>query len=228
MGMNLTLLSKFNLKECIELVRVMNASISDPMYIWDLDEDKIYFTRTISDAFVLLPKEDVGFEVQEMLNLTYPLDRPKIEKRMFRIADGLETDFVMEYRLVNREGKRVWINNKGKQVTIDNGEKRVVIGRCSTSVFDTRVDKLTGLSYGLNWREDLCAVIQEGSQGYLFISDVDDLSAINAQKGREFGNKVLQEIANVLEKHLGQWNGIYRLSGDRFAVILQHANHDRA
>ena len=228
MGMNLTLLSKFNLKECIELVRVMNASISDPMYIWDLDEDKIYFTRTISDAFVLLPKEDVGFEVQEMLNLTYPLDRPKIEKLMFRIANGLEHEFVMEYRLVNREGKRVWINNKGKQVTIDNGEKRVVIGRCSTSVFDTRVDKLTGLSYGLNWREDLCAVIQEGSQGYLFISDVDDLSAINAQKGREFGNKVLQEIANVLEKHLGQWNGIYRLSGDRFAVILQHANHDRA
>ena len=32
MGMNLTLLSKFNLKECIELVRVMNASISDPWY----------------------------------------------------------------------------------------------------------------------------------------------------------------------------------------------------
>ena len=32
----------------------------------------------------------------------------------------------------------------------------------------------------------------------------------------------------MLEKHMGQWNGIFRLSGDRFAVILQHANHDRA
>ena len=104
----------------------------------------------------------------------------------------------------------------------------MVIGCCSTSIFDTRVDKLTGLSYGMNWREDLCDAVAEGSQGYLFIADVDDLAAINAQKGRAYGDKVLQEIAKVLEKHMGQWNGIYRLSGDRFAVILQHANHDRA
>ena len=90
-----------------------------------LDEDKLYFTRTISDSFVLLPKEDVGFEVQEMLNLTYPLDRPKMEKGVFRVANGLEQKFETEYRVINRQGKRVWINNKGQQVTIDNGEKRV-------------------------------------------------------------------------------------------------------
>ena len=228
MQMDLEILKKLNLQECIELVRVMNASISDPMYVWDLENDKIYFTRIISEDFVLQRKESTGFEIQEMLNLTYPLDRPKIEKGVFRVANGLEQKFETEYRVINRQGKRVWINNKGQLLTIENGERRVIIGRCATSVFDTRVDKLTGLSFGLDWREDLMNVIKEGSQGYLFITDVDDLAAINAQKGRAWGNKVLQEIANVLEKHLGHWNGIYRLSGDRFALILEHANHDRA
>ena len=226
--MNLEILKTLNLQECIELVRVMNASISDPMYVWDLENDKIYFTRIISEDFVLQRKESIGFEIQEMLNLTYPLDRPKMEKGVFRVANGLEQEFETEYRVINRHGKRVWMNNKGQLLTIENGERRVIIGRCSTSAFDTRVDKLTGLSFGLDWCEDLMNVIKEGSQGYLFITDVDDLAAINAQKGRAWGNKVLQEIANVLEKHLGHWNGIYRLSGDRFALILEHANHDRA
>lgn len=228
MHMNLEILKKLNLQECIELVRVMNASISDPMYVWDLENDKIYFTRIISEDFVLQRKESIGFEIQEMLNLTYPLDRPKMEKGVFRVANGLEQEFETEYRIINRQGKRVWVNNKGHLVTIENGERRVIIGRCSTSAFDTRVDKLTGLAFGVTWREDLHNAILEGSQGYLFITDVDDLAAINAQKGRSFGDKVLQKIANVLEEHLGQWNGIYRLSGDRFAVILQHANHERA
>ena len=226
--MDLDVLQKLNFKECLELVRVMNASIPDSLYVWDLDEDKVFYTQPISYKYVLQHKDEQGFAVQELLNLTYPLDRPKIEKQIFRIANGLESEFEIEYRLVNREGKRVWINNKGQQLTIANGEKRVVIGCCSTSIFDTRVDKLTGLSYGMNWREDLCDAVAEGSQGYLFIADVDDLAAINAQKGRAYGDKVLQEIAKVLEKHMGQWNGIFRLSGDRFAVILQHANHDRA
>ena len=222
------ILQQLNIQQCLTLVQVMNESITDPMYVWDLDEDKIYFTRSVSDDFVLQRKETQGFAVQELLNLTYPLDRPKIEKQMFRIAEGLEPEFVMEYRLVNREGKRVWINNMGHMLVIEKGEKRVVIGRCSTSAFDTRVDKLTGLSLGNNWRDDLLLAIEEGSQGYLFIADVDDLAAINAQKGRDFGNLVLQQIASVLEKHLGHWNGIYRLSGDRFGIILQHVDRERA
>ena len=226
--MDLDVLQKLNFKECLELVRVMNASIPDSLYVWDLDEDKVYYTRSISKNYVLQPKESIGFELQELLNLTYPLDRPKIEKKLFRVANGLEQEFEIEYRIINRDGKRIWINNKGQRLTIENGERQIIIGCCATSVFDTRVDKLTGLSYGLDWREDLLNAITEGSQGYLFITDVDDLAAINAQKGRAFGNMVLQEIAKVLEKRMGQWNGIYRLSGDRFAVILQHANHERA
>lgn len=78
--MDLDVLQKLNFKECLELVRVMNASIPDSLYVWDLDEDKVYYTRSISKNYVLQPKESIGFELQELLNLTYPLDRPKIEK----------------------------------------------------------------------------------------------------------------------------------------------------
>ena len=81
MEINLDILKKLNLKECLELVRVMNASIPDVLYVWDLEEDKLYFTRSINEEYVLQAKEEQGFEVQELLNLTYPLDRPKIEKQ---------------------------------------------------------------------------------------------------------------------------------------------------
>ena len=95
MQMNLEILKKLNIQECLKLVEVMNTSISDPMYVWDLEEDKIYFTKMVSENFVLQPKESMGFELQEILNLTYPLDRPRIEKQIFRIANGLERDFVV-------------------------------------------------------------------------------------------------------------------------------------
>lgn len=49
MEINLDILKKLNLKECLELVRVMNASIPDVLYVWDLEEDKLYFTRSINE-----------------------------------------------------------------------------------------------------------------------------------------------------------------------------------
>lgn len=227
MQMNLEVLHKLNLKECLAFMQVLNANIADPLYVWELKDNKIYFSMDISEQFALPHKEKEGFELQELLKLTYPLDKPKMEEGIVRIATGVESEFEIEYRIIDREGKRVWVNNKGKLVNIDNGERRVVIGRCATSVFDTRVDKLTGITLGLKLRDDLQAAMEDSEQGYLFVADVDDLAAINAQKGREFGNRVLQKIASVLEKRLGQWQGIYRLSGDRFAVILQHSDREQ-
>lgn len=131
--MNVDILKKLNLKECLELVRVMNASVTDPMYVWDLEEDKVYFTLAISDVLALRPKENEGFEIQELLNLTYSVDKPRMDKGIFRVANGLETEFEIEYRVIDREGKRVWVNNKGQLIHIENGERRVIIGRCATS-----------------------------------------------------------------------------------------------
>ena len=75
MQMNLEILKKLNIQECLKLVEVMNTNIPDPMYVWDLEEDKIYFTKMVSENFVLQPKESMGFELQEILNLTYPLEK---------------------------------------------------------------------------------------------------------------------------------------------------------
>ena len=49
MQMNLEILKKLNIQECLKLVEVMNTNIPDPMYVWDLEEDKIYFTKMVSE-----------------------------------------------------------------------------------------------------------------------------------------------------------------------------------
>ena len=95
--MNLEILKKLNLQECIELVRVMNASISDPMYVWDLENDKIYFTRIISEDFVLQRKESIGFEIQEMLNVCSRLTVMKDRNIVGELRDDdLSQDNIMK------------------------------------------------------------------------------------------------------------------------------------
>ena len=86
------------------------------------------------------------------------------------------------------------------------------------------VDPLTELPNRLLFRDRLCqtmAFARKNNHGLaLMIVDLDGVTAINEQYGRLFGDRVLQSVSRRMHGTLDECDGVGRLAGDEFGVIL--------
>jgi len=89
------------------------------------------------------------------------------------------------------------------------------------------VDPLTELPNRLLFRDRLCqalAFARKNNHGLaLMIVDLDGVTAINEQYGRLFGDRVLQSVSRRMHGTLDECDGVGRLAGDEFGVILSCA-----
>lgn len=88
-------------------------------------------------------------------------------------------------------------------------------------------DALTQLPNRLALRERLDRVIVETDSSLpipILLLDIDRFGMINDARGEEFGDKLLQAIAERLINTVQDDDTICRLSGDEFAIILATAN----
>jgi two-component system CheB/CheR fusion protein len=86
------------------------------------------------------------------------------------------------------------------------------------------IDPLTELPNRLLFRDRLCqtmAFARKNNHGLaLMIVDLDGVAAINEQYGRLFGDRVLQSVSRRMHGTLDECDGVGRLAGDEFGVIL--------
>lgn len=85
-------------------------------------------------------------------------------------------------------------------------------------------DYLTGLFSRLRCEQDLDRYVkeaeQDGSEGAFLYIDVDDFQNINDGLGHQYGDVLLKAIAKNISKIEGVEDCCYRISGDKFAVII--------
>ena len=93
-------------------------------------------------------------------------------------------------------------------------------------------DGLTGLFNRRFFEEALVREVERarryGSQSALLLVDLDGFKAINDTRGHQEGDRVLQEVAAVVRRHLRATDIACRIGGDEFAVILCDTPHDEA
>lgn len=56
----------------------------------------------------------------------------------------------------------------------------------------------------------------------IIIFDVNDFKYINDTFGHLFGDKILENVANILKETYGKYGKCYRIGGDEFSVILEN------
>jgi diguanylate cyclase (GGDEF)-like protein len=82
-----------------------------------------------------------------------------------------------------------------------------------------RTDELTGLPN----RRRLVAELDQlsKSEGALLLLDLDNFKPVNDEYGHEFGNLVLQQVAQRFSRSLPTGAILARLGGDEFGVIIE-------
>lgn len=155
-------------------------------------------------------------------------------------ADALSTqgDYEGEVELVKHDGRRIWCAIEARAVRRgdrsagaiwtfrDISERRQ---RDQALSFEASHDKLTGLHNRAAFEEALSQACRAAHAGIaaLFI-DLDRFKHVNDTGGHAAGDRLLQQVAELLLQSVRRDDMVARLGGDEFAVLLRHCSTEAA
>jgi diguanylate cyclase (GGDEF)-like protein len=93
-------------------------------------------------------------------------------------------------------------------------------------------DPLTGLLNRRRFEEELVDRLAQaaryGEGGAVLLLDLDHFKHINDSLGHHAGDAVIRGVAELLQEQMRETDVLARLGGDELAMILPHADEDRA
>ncbi len=93
-------------------------------------------------------------------------------------------------------------------------------------------DPLTGLKNRRRFAEDLRTELARGQRdrvsGALLMLDLDNFKQVNDSLGHPIGDRVIEEIAGVLQGRMRETDVLARLGGDEFAIVLPRCDATEA
>ncbi len=214
--------------------RVLVEQAPAVVYIDGLDE-------TASTLYVSPQIERLtGYTVREWRSdpdlwprLLHPEDRERALAQQARHNETGEP-FVMEYRVIARDGRVVWVRDSAVMVRAEDGSFRYSQGIMQditeAKAAEERIeflayhDGLTGLPNQAMFKRLAELALARAHRGDLAIAvlslDVDDFKLANDTLGIEGGDRLLRAIAERLSGTLRETDTLAALGGDDFLILL--------
>lgn len=208
----------------LEVLRFLSDSTDDYLFSWNFQLNRIYFPGPIWKRYAIMEPGETICSLEDWYRVVYKKDLPALQAEFDRLRRGEQSSHNMEYRLVDREGNRIWISCRGRCQLDEQGRPIRMIGRISDTVLAGEVDALTGAFTSDRLQKDIRTILNAGTPCFLLLLGIDNLKNINIRSGRDFGNRMLRMVADTLEKCVDPGLRIYRVNGDCFAVNLPVAD----
>lgn len=202
----------------LKLIETINRSTDDFLFIWDINADTRWFFGDIDKYYDIRKNGSETNSTPDMMRIIHPADRAAVQASLADIAAGKKDTHNMDYRWINRDGQTVWINCHGTVIRDNDNKPHLLIGRVSEENLRHLYNPLTSLWNKNKLRQDLKSMLSE-SRGYLMFLDIDGLSAINLSHGREYGDRLLKEVAHLCDG-LDNVKKAYHIDHNNFAVVL--------
>lgn len=202
----------------LKLIETINRSTDDYLFIWDINADVRWFFGDIDKHYDIRSDGNNTNSTPDMMRIIHPADRAAVQASLADIAAGKKDTHNMDYRWINRDGQTVWINCHGTVIRDKEDKPHLMMGRVSEENLRHLYNPLTSLWNKNKLREDLKSMLTKGG-GYLVFLDIDGLSAINLSHGREYGDMLLKEVAQLCDG-LDDVKAAYHIDHNNFAVVL--------
>lgn len=202
----------------------------DYIYQYDLVNN---ICTVSSKTLEILPLEStvVKDANNRMLELIVPEDRQKYLDSMTAFLSGQSDYHRVKYRMKTRTGDIIWIWSQGKGLRDENGVP-VMLAGSMVDITEQRekeekinqilyYDALTGLKNNRCFEKEFKKHLErEGVRGSLVYVNLRKFKLFNELFGRNFANRVLQEVAHMLKLYFPSAYEIYRFEGDEFMIHL--------
>jgi diguanylate cyclase (GGDEF)-like protein/PAS domain S-box-containing protein len=185
------------------------------------------------------PIEQVYHVVRDQLgnSATTPADNPV--RRC--LGDQRPLTVAGQVRLVDREGNSRSVENSAAPILDALGDTRGVVlvfhdiseqrRLAGASDFLTSHDSLTSLVNRNELEDCLDRVLREiavGAENAVLYLDLDQFRLVNDACGHAVGDRVLQQLAQLLRLQVGDRDLVARVGGDEFAILLQGQGAEQA
>ncbi len=93
-------------------------------------------------------------------------------------------------------------------------------------------DPLTGLSnrrsFDQGLRQEVARSRRQGTSGAMLMIDLDHFKRVNDTGGHQAGDRLLEEIAELLRRRVRETDVLARIGGDEFAIVLANTGAEEA
>jgi diguanylate cyclase (GGDEF)-like protein/PAS domain S-box-containing protein len=200
----------------------------------DAASSTVYMSPQVEAMLGYAPVEWLA-DPELFVKLLHPEDRERV------LSENEHTNqsgqpFRMEYRLIARDGRTVWVHDEAvlvrdevgrplywQGIMIDITERKDLEGRLTHLAYH---DPLTGLSNRSLFREQVGSALSRAERARKYLAvlylDLDGLKQVNDSFGHEMGDRLLVGVARRLESsaRFGE-DAVARMGGDEFCVLLE-------
>lgn len=206
-----------NLEVTRKMLEAINHTTDDYLFVMDIANDTIWFFGDIDKDYAIRKEGSEVNTTAEMMRVVHPADCQMLSADLDRIAKGEQDTHDLNYRWINRRGEVVWVNCRGRVIKDEHGAPSVMIGRVSEEALRHLYNPLTGLWNKEKLREDMGERLKR--PGVLLLLDINGLAAINLSHGRDYGDTLLREVAELLNE-LEVVEQAYHINHNNFAAVL--------
>ncbi len=218
-------LRELQIDKYLEFLDIINQNTEDYLFLYDIANDSIWLFGGISRVFALKDKSDGVNTRADVFSLIHPKDKQAVIDDFDGICDGKSFEHNMNYRMMGKDGKIIWINGRGKVVYDENGNSFVMIGRFSVKTLKHLYNPIT---YLFNKNRLISDIAENKLPVYnmFILMNIDNMSEYNFKYGYQHSDAMLSKLAVILEE-LIPLNRIYHMEQDKFILLLDVDNEEQ-
>jgi len=198
----------------------------------DASSSNVYSSPQI-EALLGYTPEEWASDNDLFLAILHPDDREHVlAAHAQTLAAG--APFQLEYRLLARDGRIVWVHDEARAV--DGPDGSPVLQGYLLDITDRKEaeeqlrhqafhDALTGLAnralFTDRVQHALDIRLDADGEAAVLILDLDDFKAINDSLGHVAGDALLEEVGRRLRSALSASHTVARMGGDEFAILVE-------
>lgn len=158
----------------------------------------------------------------------HPDDVEKVRRVLTAIFSEEVEDHSCEYRVKNAQNEYVWVMCHGSMMHSEDEGAKLCVGIITNLGSKNKFDALTGLYSFHEFHVRMDAILRNRSQrGGALLFGINQFRRINEVYQYSFGNELLSVYAKKLESLLPKGGTLYRMEGDKFALIYPGAGEEQ-
>ncbi len=166
-----------------------------------------------------LPKEFMENGAEEWMQYIHPEDRKRHEALIGPLVSGKSHAYDITYRVRIKNGEYSIFRAHGSVLRGRDGNPAFIGGVMQNQGLMENVDAVTMLPGRNVWLEDLERFSDEGLPTASLMVGIKSFEEFNRFYGYAYGNRILQDVAWMIQELLKGRGKVYRIEGPNFVIL---------